>query len=313
MKIKGEVKIGLIVAITLAAVIWGFNFLKAKNVFKISTEYHVVYDDVMGLTKSNPVIVSGYKVGNIEKIYFNDHQANDLTVTISLEEDLKIPVNSVAKIISSDILGTKAIKIIFGDEDQYLGNGDTLQGAIEKDLFAQVEEEILPLKNRIESLISSIDTVALSLKEIASADTREDIKTSIDNLAQTSEDVNEIVHSRKNEIKGTLANLESITSNLKKSNDEILAITKNIATISDSVANSNLTYTVNNAANTLAEAHALLESINQGKGTMGKIFSNDSLYYNFVAVTRDLELLLEDLKAHPKRYVHFSLFGKKDK
>jgi len=311
MKIKGEVKIGLIVAITLAVVIWGINFLKGKNVFKISTEYQVIYDNVMGLTKSNPVVVSGYKVGNIEEISFNDHPANNLTVAISLEEDLKIPVNSIAKIVSSDILGTKAIKIIFGDADVYLENGDTLQGAIEKDLFLQVEEEILPLKNRIESLITSIDTVALALKEIASAETKEDIKTSIANLAKTSEDVNQIVHSRKDDIKITLANLASVTSNLKKSNDEILAITENIATISDSVANSNLTYTINNASKTLAEAYILLESINQGKGSMGKIFSNDSLYNNFVAVTSDLEFLLEDLKAHPKRYVHFSLFGKK--
>lgn len=320
MRFSKEVKIGLLLLAAIALFIFGFNFLKGRNIFYPQDKYYAVYDHIDGLVQGNPVQVNGYAIGQVNKIELEKGNTGRIIVEFRVSKsDFEIPENSVAKIVG-DLLGSKTVQIIPGNSKVYLESGDTLLSDIETSIGESVNRTVLPLKIKAEKMMSSIDSVLTVIQYIFNEKSREDIKQSIESinvairtLRKTALRVDTLVSEQRFRLSRISSNVESITLNLKNNNEKLSKIVTNFASISDSLAKANIASTLNNANMALKQTASITEKINKGEGSMGMLVNNDSLYRNLNSAARDLDLLLEDLKENPGRYVHISVFGKKDK
>jgi phospholipid/cholesterol/gamma-HCH transport system substrate-binding protein len=271
---------------------------------------------VEGLAVSNAVKVKGVQVGRVGKIFLGEN----VTVKIKIDGDVKIPKNSVARIVSSDLLGSRIIELELTNDKDFYEDGDTLFSSQQESLTKSVQAEILPVKEKAENLISSIDSVITIIRTVFNNETRKNIERSVKNISSTlehinssSENIDELLEKNTSKLQSIFNNIESITSNLRKNEENITAILSNLNQISDSLAKADLLQTVNNAKETLSQATHILEKINKGEGTIGMLVNDDKLYKNLEQSSKDLDILFQDLKENPGRYVHLSLFGKKDK
>lgn len=319
MKLTKEFKIGVVVVLAIAAFVWGVSFLKGSNLFSRKFYLYAVYPRIEGLIPANPIQINGYKIGqvkNISLIQVND--TNRVLVQFLITEDVEIPKNSIAKAISADLIGNKAVELIFSKEKEYAKSGDTLRAETEEGLKESFNRQLAPLQAKAESVISSIDSVMTVVALVLNTRTRDNIDRSFESvrkaifsLEQTAYKLDDLMATEKPKISGILTNLNGITSNLNKSEQKINNILNNFSSLSDTLAKSKLKSAVANADSTLRELNGLLARINKGEGTLGKLAKNDSLYTNLNKSAEDLDKLLKDLKENPKRYVHFSLFGRK--
>jgi phospholipid/cholesterol/gamma-HCH transport system substrate-binding protein len=312
--IKKEVKIGGIVVIAVFLFIYGLNFLKGKNIFTARTHYYVVYKNVGGLTESNPVYFNGFVVGKVNQISIAPDMKGGIIVDFVLREnDLKIPKNTVARIFSDGLLGTKAIGLDFGDAKEFAESGDTLLPNLENSLTDQMSEQLMPVKDKAESLIVRADSLMAVITKLFSPGVNDNLRHSIENVNSITLNVNGLVSEQRKRLDAITANVESISKNLKENNENLTIIMSNFKNISDSIAKANLTQTLNNANLAVKQTAEIMEKINSGKGSLGMLVNNDSLYRHLDMASKDLDRLLVDLKEHPKRYVHISVFGKSDK
>lgn len=321
MKLSKEIKTGIVVVVGLSLFIYGFNFLKGSDLFHSQKTIYAVYDNVDGLLESNNVQLNGFKVGLVSRIKLlpNDKQGR-IVVKMNLEDFVNIPSDSKARIFSSDLLGSKSIRLELGTAATFAQSGDTLASEREDDLRAAVDKRIAPLQKKAEGLIASIDSVLVVVQEVLNKDARvnitksfESIKRSIENFEKTSLRLDTLVNTQQSKLSNIFSKVESITINLANNNDKITKTLANFESISDSLAKSNLKTTINNANKALGDFSQILNKINTGKGTMGLLVNNDSLYNKLDKSAKDLDLLMIDLKENPSRYVHFSIFGKKNK
>lgn len=310
------IKIGAVVTITLAAFIWGFNFLKGRGTFNNDTIFYVIYDRIDGLEVANPVLINGFKVGLVRDIHFLEDTSGRLVVELQIKKMYKVPDKSVARIFSSDLMGTKAIDLIFSDEKTLQQSGDTLIPDFEGSLQEMVSVEMLPLKNKAESLMKELEDAIEIVMYIFNEENRENITGSIKNIKATfvnlessTSSVDSIVSQGKSKMENILENIEAISENLEKNNQTITHTLNNLSNITDSLAQANLAYAINQAAESLAELNAITKKINESQGTLGELVNNDTLYYNLEDATYNLNRLLEDLRLNPKRYVQFSAFN----
>ncbi len=320
MKISKELKVGIITVTAIGFFIFGFNFLKGKNIFSTQRKFYAVYSDIDGLVEANPLIVNGFKVGNVSRIQLALDTTNHVIVTLLLDDDVKIPKNSVAKVISSDILGSKAVQLLLGTGTDYAKSGDTLKSAQEDNLKQSVNKAIAPLQKKAEGLIASIDSVMVVVQQVFNENARqnlsksfESIKLAIASLETTSYRIDTLVIGEKLKISSILTKINALATTLAANSDKLGNVINNFSSISDSLAKSHLTSTINNADLVLSQASGIMKKINRGEGTMGMLINNDSLYRKLDKSTEDLDKLLVDLKENPKRYVHLSVFGSKDK
>ncbi|MAC95028.1 MAG: ABC transporter permease [Flavobacteriales bacterium] len=321
MKIRKEVKIGAIMIIAIALLFWGANYLKGINLLEKNKRFFAIYERVDGLGSSNPVVINGYKVGQVEEISFLPDNSGRLLVKFSVtEENFRISKDTKAKIISSDILGSKSIELQLGRSNEELQNLDTLESDVEASLTEAVNEQIAPLKRKAEDLISTVDSAIITVSAIFNKKARSDldasftsIKNSLETFERTMNQVDGMVKDERNKISEVLTHLESITRNLANNNDKLTASLENIEAISDSLAGANLKQTVNNASIAMTEVASVMQKINQGEGSLGQLINNDTLYNNLERSADDLDKLLLDMRLNPERYVHFSIFGRKKK
>ncbi len=321
MKLSKEIKISLVMLVGIALFIFGFNYLKGSNIFTHQKTVYAVYTNVEGLLESNNVQLRGLKIGIIQKIaLLPDDKTGRILVTMKIDNAVNIPTDSKAKIFSFDLLGSKAIGVEFGTASTYIKSGDTLRSEIEDDLKTTVDKRIAPLQKKAEGLISSIDSVMVVVQEVLNKDARhnltksfESIKRAIETFEKTSFRLDTIVVTQQYKLSSIFSKMESITSNLANNNEKITKVLNNFESISDSLAKSNIKTTIYNANVALRDASIILDKINKGQGTMGMLLNNDSLYRKLDASAKDLDELLKDFKENPKRYVHFSVFGKKEK
>lgn len=315
MKISKDAKIGLVVIGAIVILIWGVNFLKGFNVFSSEQIFYARYERVDGLKKSSSVTLKGYKVGQIKSIKFSGASADHLLVEFSISDQFKLPSNSVARIESADIMGTKEIKLIPGTEKKILETGDTIKGSIEGDLKEQVSMQMLPLKNKAEKLMSGVDSVLTVIQYIFNEKTRDNLTKSFGSIEHTfkklenaSGTLDTIITGQKSHLENIFSNVDSITENLKNNNKNVTTILSNFSSISDSLSAADIAQTINNAKTTLKQTSEILEKINSGQGSMGMLINNDTLYSNLEAASNSLTNLLIDVKNNPKKYMHFSLF-----
>lgn len=321
MKITKEFKIGLAVVCAIAAFIWGLSFLKGTNIFSQKSYLYAVYPKIENLIPANPVQIRGFKIGQVSKISLIDKGGEtQVLVQMVITEEADIPKNSIARAISSDLLGTKAIDIVIGDSKELTQDGDTLVAETEQGLKESFNRQLAPIQAKAENLIGSIDTVMNTVSLLLNTKTRdnidksfESIRKAITSLEQTAYKLDDLMATEKEKLSAILTNLSGITGNLHQNEKKINNILNNFSNLSDSLAKAQLRSAIANADKTLQELNVLIAKINEGQGTLGKLVKNDSLYNNLNKSSEDLDKLLEDLRIHPKRYVHFSLFGKKDK
>jgi phospholipid/cholesterol/gamma-HCH transport system substrate-binding protein len=321
LKISREAKIGLFAAVSLAALYFGYNFLRGKKIFSPLVTYYVVYNKIDGVVKSTPIYFKGLKVGQVEKLeLFRTDSANLILVTLNIDKKIQLSRSSEARIVSMDLLGGKAISLIIPSLVDPIKSKDTLIGSIESTLSASISEMITPVKNKTENVLVSLDHVLAELEKVLdqggtqnlSASTK-DLAAIMKNLSEMSATLNRVVKSQEGNANRMADNLESITGNIRKSNQDIAASLKNMNQLSDSLANAPLKSTIEQLNKTSAELAQLSASLNDGKGTAGKLLKDEALYNNLTQTTESLNALLKDLKENPKRYVNVSVFGGKDK
>ena len=313
MKFSKEVKIGFIVVSGLFLLIYGLNFLKGKNLFSSRNHFHVMYENVGGLTESNPVYYKGLVVGKVNGISIIEGSSKLLVEFALQEKDLRIPKNTTASIFSDGLLGTKAINLMFGDSKVMAENGDTLLPDLQSSLTEEVTKQVLPIKEKAEKLIVTVDSLIHNISLLFSTKSKNNLQHTMENLDHISSDFSEIVVDQKVRLKNISSNIESISKNLKDNNEALTGIIKNMKSISDSVAAANLVQTIKQTNEAVKQTSEVLAKINSGKGSLGMLLNNDSLYNNLEASSKNLDKLLEDMRLHPNRYVHFSVFGKKEK
>ena len=304
-----ELKIGLIAIITIGALFIGVNYLKGLNVLSSSRTYYAQYENIGGLQVGSSVLVNGYKVGTVSNIDLLIENNQELLVTISIEKEFAMPSNTICKIVNQDLMGTKGISLLLGDATDFLAVGDTLNGSVEGTLQDEVNAQILPLKNKAEQLIGSMDSVMMIVTAVLNKDTRENLRNSLSSLdktfalmSRTMIKVDSLVLVNDERLSKIISNLESITSNLEEGNGEIKTILTNFASISDSLAKSNI-------SSTLKNINSITRKINQGEGSIGLLLKDDKIYQNFEKSTKELAELIEDIKKNPSRYVNFSIIG----
>mgnify|MGYP000941991098 CR=1 FL=1 len=309
MKISRELKTGVVAVAVIALFIWGYNFMKGLNLFDGPLKtYFTEYNNVQGLNTASVVTINGVEVGKVIGINFNNNEnkRGQLIVEFSIENDFEFSKNSVAKIYSASLMGGKSLAIVPSYEGETANPGDFLQGEIESDIFSSVTEKLNPLQAKVENVIVSADSLMTGLTDILDVKSRENIKLSISQLNTTianfksaSESVNELIKNNDEKLAKTLENTELMTANLSK--------------LSDTLVNSNLGLTIKNIEETVINLNNVLAGMESGEGSLGKLLKDDEMYNNLTNASKELEELLNEMKLHPKRFVHFSLFGKKDK
>ncbi len=315
MKFSRELKVGLIFILAIALLIWGFNFLKGKKLLSSERFFYARYQDVGGLEKSSPVYLNGLKIGHVSDVYFAPSMNGDIIIEMIITNKFPIPDNSIAKIFSEDLMGSRAIQIRMGNSTLMAETGDTLGNDIETSLKDAVNQQILPLKLKAEDLISSIDTMVVAIKGVFNKDVREEVVGSIrsirhtfENLETTTEQLDTLVYDQSGRIASILYNLDMITRNLKENGDEIDIILNNLANLSDTLSHTNIRQIFENLNTSVNSISEITSRIQKGEGTLGMLITDDKLYNELEKAAREINTLAEDIRLNPKRYVRISVF-----
>ncbi len=303
IKISKEVKIGIYAVVTIVAMYWVFNFLKGRDLLNKYQTYYAVFENVEGLTATAPVYLKGLKVGNVSKITF---EKTDLRFTVALrvESSYGVPEDSKAEIYGTDIMGNKAVRILMGSSPKLATSDDYLQSSVASDLTNMVANELLPLKDKIMGTLNNLNTTITAINNVLNEDTQNNLKGSISNLNSTLahvESLSSALNSNKKHLTNSLENIDAFSATLRNNGTKIDRIADNLVQVSDSLRMANLKQTIDNL-------NALLGQANDTSGTVGKLLHDGELYTRLSNTVNDLDLLLIDLKANPKRYVKLSLF-----
>lgn len=313
MKLSKYAKLGILIVFSFAIFIWGMNYLKGIDFFKQNTIYHVLYPRIDGLLQSSAVTMNGYQVGQVKTIDFSDRNDGSLIVVFSLEGDFRIPKGSTARIVSSDIMGTKSIKLQIVPSNTYYQPGDTIPGSIEEDLKEQVSMQVLPLKNKAEQLLASLDSAITVVTYVFNKEARKNLSESFERINQTilnlesaSNELNLLLVDEKTNIRGILQNLNGISASFNENTDEFSNIMGNFSTISDSLAQAGLAGMVDDLALSIENINSIISKLNDNEGSAGMLLHDKQLYNNLTETSQSLDFLLKDIRNNPKRYLHFS-------
>ncbi len=302
---KKELKVGILAIVAVALLIFGYNFLKGNNIFNSSRVFYAVYDDVEGLSKSAAVTINGFQVGTVTNIDFIE--SGQLLVTLNINNDFQFSKKSIAQIYGGGLIGGKSMQIeLDNDYDQIAKSGDTLQSSVEEGLIELVNEKLTPLKNKISDAVVEVDTLLKSINYILDKGTRNNLRESIENLNGTLASLN----SSSSKIETILDdNTEQISTTI----DQFSKTSNNLSVLSDSLSKIEFNRIVQNADETLLNLNEISNKLNNGDGSLGKLLNDEQMYQNIENATKEMEELVRDIKLNPKRYVHFSVFGKKNK
>jgi phospholipid/cholesterol/gamma-HCH transport system substrate-binding protein len=317
MKYSKELIAGFIALLAIFIMYWGANFLKGSDIFSKSTTLYAVYPKVDGLTTSQPVIISGFQVGNISKMYFHPKMDGSVIVELKINTEYPIASNTVARITSTDFLGGKAIELIPGNSGIPINWGDTLIPEITLSLSEEVNMQVLPLKTKIEKLLGSVDTILVLSSEIFTENFKNNIETSIGSLKNTfasleksSRSFESLLSDNEETLTRTIEDVGEVSHVLQQNKANLDKIVKNLAAVSDSLILSNPGEAFRSLSSTLVSFNDLLHRIEQGEGNLGLLLNNEDLYNNLQLASQRANLLLLDMKLNPKRYVGFSIFGR---
>jgi phospholipid/cholesterol/gamma-HCH transport system substrate-binding protein len=313
VKISNETKVGILATFAIVIVILGVNFLKGKNVFSRNIILYSKYKDVQNLTASNPVILHGLQVGQVDGLELIHEDSFNVMVKFHIYGGVDVPKNSVAKIISSDLLGSKAMEIIPGDlakvksTEKWASRNDTLKGLVEISLTESVNKVVAPVKDKVEKLISSVDTIVTTLNVVFNeADLRASfasLKGTLADLKEGTGKLNMMVDRESSHISGIMRSVDDISANIRDNNAAISRIIDNFASISDSLRAANLKQTLARVNDAVGEVNRIVEGVQNGDGSLGKLLKDDKLYANLESASKQLDKLVLDIKRNPGRYM----------
>lgn len=296
---------------------WGISYLKGSDILFGGSRYYAVYDHIEGLLVANPVTVNGFEVGQVTSIDFASKKKGSVLVELEVKEDIKIPENSVARIYSSDLMGSKAVSIELSESNQYVNKGDTLKSSVESSIKEAVNKQVQPIKQKAEDLLLSVDTVVTAIQTVFNQSSRERISRSLESventvkyLENTTYNMDTLMQAERSRLAMIVGNIENISRNLDDNQDKINRTLTNLAAVSDTLAQAEISTTLKNTNQTLEQLTAVMSKVNQGEGSAGMLINNDTLYRNLQSASHELKMLLKDMKLNPQRYVHFSIFGR---
>jgi phospholipid/cholesterol/gamma-HCH transport system substrate-binding protein len=309
MKISIEAKVGLIGIATLVVLIWGINYLKGRNILNSTYTLYAHYQDSGGLETSAPVLMNGIKIGFVEAIDLQPEALRPVGITLHIEKSYPVSVGSRAVLFSPDLLGGKAIRIETSQKEGYLADKDTIQSAFEPDLFSSIGDQALPVMQQIGQLAASLDTLAVRMGDLLSSDASHNTLEHISDISAA------LLISLEpgGSLYESFSNLESFSSMLAVQEDEIASMTSHLNSVSEALDSAGIDQVTQELMATTGQFRLLLEQINSGEGTAGKLIYSDTLYYHLENLVSDLDSLIIDLKENPQDYVHISLFGKSQK
>ncbi|MET3115107.1 phospholipid/cholesterol/gamma-HCH transport system substrate-binding protein [Pedobacter sp. CG_S7] len=310
MKIKNETKVGILAAFSITLLIIGYNFLKGNAIFSDETVLFARYSRVDGLGVSKPVLINGYQIGRVDKLSLQTD--GYIVATLKINGKYDIPTNSIARLESTDLLGSKAIVMVLGNGKQFAKDGDTLNANVEKNLL----EAVQPVQKKAEAIIDKMDSILTSVNTMMNPDFQKNVNKSfysiaatLESLESTSVKIDNLVGTEGKRISAILSNVESISNNLNNNNKKINSILNNISDVTDKVAAANFKQTIDNANKAVADLQGVVSKVNSGDGTLGLLINDRKMYDNLNSASKNLDNLIIDLKENPKRYVHFSIFG----
>ena len=314
MKISNETKIGALTAIAITILILGYSFLRGNDVFSSSNKYYAVYRSVEGLALAKPVLVNGFQIGRVSSMKLQPD--GHTIVEFKIDPDYVVPNKTLAKLSSTDLLGSKAISFELGNSKVPAEDKDTLKA----DIQGSLAESLQPIQKKAEMLISKMDSSLAAINKILNPEFQKNvdrsflsIANSLQTLEGTTKKIDNLVASQSGHINGILTNAEVVSGSLKASTTHINGMTANFEKVSNDIANANIKQTLDNANKAMADLQATIAKINSGQGSLGLLMNDDKMYKNLTDASSNLNNLFIDLKAHPKRYVSFSVFGgKKD-
>lgn len=303
MKVSKEFKVGLLAVVSITILYMGFNFLKGSDFFSPNNTFYAVYDNIDGLDVSNPILINGFSVGRVSEIEILQDQGNRLLVSLDITNDQALGSGTRA-VIKSDFLGTKAVHLDSVDSGQPLQEGDTLKALLHKGITDQLTSTAMPLIDKLEVTLLNLNTI-------------------LANLANNEDNINQVIVNFKNTssnlAKGTSrlgamsAKLDQLLTDLNDPESGVAALVSKMNQVADSVNNLELDALMTSTKRTVDQFGETIRLINEGEGTLNLLLKDDELYYNMTKTMENLDQLFIDMREHPKRYVHFSVFGKKDK
>ncbi len=296
MKLSNEIKTGVLVISGIFLFVVGFSYLKSNDVFISDRIYYAIYDDVEGVSKGTPVTISGFNVGSVQDISFYNNSSK-LLLKFRVENDFNFSNQSIAQIYETGLIGGKALSIIPKNGNIIAKSGDTLSSSIAPGLTELVNDKLSPLQEKIESMVVSADSVLISLNSVLNPNAKTQIQSTIKNFSSTIADlknsaglIDEMLNANKNQIDNIISNVNNTSNGL-----------------------SDLTLIIDNLSESSIGLEKIISQISSGDGSINKLIYDDNLINSLNAASSNINLLVEDLRLNPKRYVHFSLFGKKNK
>ncbi len=315
MKISREVKLGVFGLLTITLFIIGINYIKGKDLFHRHRTLYAIYDATSDIQDAAAVSVNGLSVGKVTDMRFLNEKSSKILIELTIYNSIFIPSNSVARIFSLDLLGTKNIEIVFGDSKTGAQDGDTLVGGSQMSLTEEVNKQVAPIKEKAENLLSSLDTMVTVLHSVFNSETRKNInasfisiRTTLNSLENTSFNLDTLVYGQRKRLERIMFNIESITENFRKNDENISNILTNFSLLSDTLARANIAGTLSNVNKVLAQVASITVKIDNGQGSLGLLLNDKKLYDHLDKSAAQLNSLIEDMKLNPYRYVNFSVF-----
>lgn len=298
MKINNETKVGILASFTITILILGYNFMKGENLFTTYNSYYAAYDDVEGLFKSNPVMISGYKVGQVSNVEM-DPNTLKLVIEVKVPENIKLTKDATIKIVNTDLIGSKGIHIIMGKSGQIAKSGDTLLSDKDQGMAKAMSKLIAPLSEKINVLLSEINTQISGNQIKNTLQGLNKTLATVDHAVQTLETV---ISSKNGQLDGILNDMNGISGDLKASTPKVKTILSNLEETSAELKRMELEATIAQLKTTLSDISTTIDGINKGKGSLGKLATDDSLYKKLDAAIESINKLAIDIERYPSRY-----------
>ncbi|WP_109698867.1 MlaD family protein [Chitinophaga deserti] len=318
LKVNNETKVGILTVLAVVLLVLGFNILKGRSLFSTKKTIYAVYTQVNGLQASNVVMVNGLGIGTVQSLSVMDKRAGRILVTLQINKDIEIPKNSVAR-ISADLLGTRKVEIDFGNTDEFLKNKDTIYAATDGSITDALKEQLSPLVKKLETTLGAVDTLLLTVNSVFDTATKHNLRQAVAGLNGTLNNLNNATRSingmlaEGGKISGTFDNFSAVSANLKNNNEKISNILTNFDKASGSLANGQIDSTLTSLHSTMARLNEVAGKISSPDGSLGLLMNDKKVYNNLQGSLGSLNKLLEDLRYNPWRYVHLSVFGRKNK
>lgn len=314
MNISKEVKIGLLVTISAVVFFVGFSFLKGSDVFSNDKDYYCYFESVDGLQKSTFVQIKGLNVGQVSDLELAGKQG--VKVTLSINNKTVMPEGTIANLASSDLLGTKVIRLDLGEGAGTIAPGATLPTHKDGGAIDKISGELTPRLEELKGTIIAFNAALANINSLVGADNQHAINSTIQSLKVTSENLarmSDVLSKESGQISGIIRNTNSITGSFAKSNDTIQRMLSNFNKISGQLANSPIQKTIADLQKTTTQLNGIMEKINNNQGSLGMFINNKDAYNNLNNSLKSVTNLTDDMKARPGRYINISVFGGKKK